>query len=343
MKKIIALVLSVLLVLSVSMLFVSAEEAKDSVDVHVTIIDEKSEFAVAYKTVTVTDIDKDGALTVNDTLYAAHEQYYKGGAAAGYATENTKWGLSLTKLWGVANGGSYGYLVNNAFAWNMTDPVKADDYVVAFIYTDTKDFSDVYTYFEPQYIEEESTTIAVELTMMKTGFDAEGKPYTEPVSGAEITLDGQKNKVITDAEGKASFYYGYGDPNGYERLVSAEVKDMRIVPPICILKSIGKGKATSDEKTPAVDGEVIEPTVVPADNVSDATEAATVAPATGDESTKDSSTKDSSTKDSSSASSGTTPKTSDVSNLILWIVIAAVCLAGIIGVAVFYKKRYGKK
>ena len=73
------------------------------------------------------------------------------------------------------------------------------------------------------------------------------------------------------------------------------------------------------------------------------TPSVTEAPATGDESTKDSSTKDSSTKDSSSASSGTTPKTSDVSNLILWIVIAAVCLAGIIGVAVFYKKRYGKK
>ena len=341
MKKMISLVLSVLLVLSVSMLFVSAEEATDSVDVHVTIIDEKSEFAVAYKTVTVTDIDKDGILTVNDTLYAAHEQFYEGGAAAGYATEKTKWGLSLTKLWGVANGGSYGYLVNNAFAWSMTDPVKADDYVVAFIYTDTKNFSDVYTYFEPQYIEEESTTIAVELTMMKTGFDAEGKPYTEPVSGAEITLDGQKNKVVTDADGKASFYYGYGDPNGYERLVSAEVKDMRIVPPICILKSIGKGKATSDEKTPAADGEVIEPTVVPADYVSDASEAATVAPATMDESTKDSATKDTATKDS--ASSGTTPKTSDVTNLILWIVIAAVCLAGIIGAGVFYKKRYGKK
>ncbi|MBQ9247970.1 MAG: hypothetical protein IJ171_05220, partial [Ruminococcus sp.] len=145
MKKIVALILSVLLVLSVSMLFVSAEEAKNSVDVHVTIIDEKSAFAVAYKTVTVTDIDNDKALTVNDALYAAHEQFYEGGAAACFATETSQWGLSLKKLWGVANGGSYGYLVNNAFAWSMTDPVKADDYVVAFIYTDTKNFSDVYT------------------------------------------------------------------------------------------------------------------------------------------------------------------------------------------------------
>ena len=336
MKKIIAVLLSVLLVLSVGMLFVSADDAANSIDVHVTIVNEKSEFAVAYETVTVTDIDNDEVLTVNDALYAAHEQFYDGGAAAGYATETTKWGLSLMKLWGVANGGSYGYLVNNAFAWSLTDPVKADDYVVAFIYTDTKDFSDVYTYFEPQYIEEESTSIAVELTMMKTGFDAEGKPYTEPVSGAEITLDGQKNKVVTDAEGKASFYYGYGDPNGYERLVSAEVKDMRIVPPICLLKATG-----SDSTPDQADGTEAPTVVADVEDIDDTTVTDNDAPSTGDESTKDSSTNDSATKDS--AASGSTPQTGDVSNLILWIVIAAVCLAGIIGAAVFYKKRYGKK
>ncbi|MEE3493155.1 hypothetical protein [Ruminococcus sp.] len=336
MKKIIAVLLSVLLVLSVGMLFVSADDAANSIDVHVTIVDEKSDFAVAYETVTVTDIDNDEALTVNDALYAAHEQFYDGGAAAGYATETTKWGLSLMKLWGVANGGSYGYLVNNAFAWSLTDPVKADDYIVAFIYTDTKDFSDVYTYFEPQYIEEESTSIAVELTMMKTGFDAEGKPYTEPVSGAEITLDGQKNKVVTDAEGKAGFYYGYGDPNGYERLVSAEVKDMRIVPPICLLKAVG-----SDSTPDQADGTEAPTVVADVEDIDDTTITDNDAPSTGDESTKDSSTNDSATKDS--AASGSTPQTGDVSNLILWIVIAAVCLAGIIGAAVFYKKRYGKK
>ena len=334
MKKIVALFLSVLLVLSVSVLFVSAEEAKDSVDVHVTIIDEKSEFAVAYKTVTVTDIDKDGAFTVNDTLYAAHEQFYQGGAKAGYATELTQWGLSLKKLWGVANGGSYGYLVNNAFAWSMTDPVKADDYVVAFIYTDTKNFSDVYTYFEPQYIEEESTSIGVELTMMMTGFDKDGKPYTEPVPGAEITLDGSTLKVVTNAEGKASFYYGEGNPNGYEKLISAQVKDMRIVPPICILKSIGKGKATPDQAPTDAPAVIDEPTQAEA---AAATEAATEAPASKDESTKDSAS-----KDSAATSSSATPKTGDSTHLYLWLMITLLSLFGAVGTVVIYKKRYEK-
>ena len=337
MKKMIAVLLSVLLVLSVGMLFVSADEAKNSIDVHVTIIDEKSEFAVAYETVTVTDIDNDGAFTVNDALYAAHEQFYQGGAAAGYATEKTQWGLSLMKLWGVANGGSYGYLVNNAFAWSMTDPVKADDYVVAFIYTDTKNFSDVYTYFEPQYIEEESTSIGVVLTMMKAGFDAEGKPYAEPVSGAKITLEGESVKgVVTDAEGKAGFYYGYGDPNGYERLISAEVEDMRIVPPICILKSIGKGKATPDEATPTEEA-IVETTVEETTAETTAAPQATVAPTAA--ATKDTATKDTT---ATATSATATAKTGDSTHMYLWLLIALFCLFGAVATVTVYKKHYEK-
>ena len=334
MKKIIAVLLSVLLVLSVGMLFVSADDATNSVDVHVTIVDEKSEFAVAYETVTVTDIDNDEALTVNDALYAAHEQFYDGGAAAGYATETTKWGLSLMKLWGVANGGSYGYLVNNAFAWSLTDAVKADDYIVAFIYTDTKDFSDTYTYFDKQLIEGEDGFAAVELTLSKTGFDGEGMPFVAPVAGAEITLDGEKTSYVTDENGKVEFTANA--PQGFEAVLSAEVKDLVIVPPICLLKATG-----SDSTPDQADGTEAPTVVADVEDIDDTTITDNDAPSTGDESTKDSSTNDSATKDS--AASGSTPQTGDVSNLILWIVIAAVCLAGIIGAAVFYKKRYGKK
>ena len=309
MKKIMALVLSVLLVLSVGMLFVSADDV-ESADVFVTISDETGKLVVPYETVTVTDIDKDGALTVNDTLYAAHEAFYKGGAAAGFATENTKWGLSLKKLWGTENGGSYGYMVNDKMANSMTDPVKADDYVAAYVFTDPKGLSDKYSYFDKKTVEPECAAV-VNLTLSKNDFDKDWNAITVPVNGAELTVNGTPTGAVTDDEGRANLTF---DKNG-EYLVSAVAKDQVITPPVCLVKVTCYDEATPDQE----------------------------APATGDESTKDSSTKDSSTKDSSSASSGTTPKTSDVSNLILWIVIAAVCLAGIIGVAVFYKKRYGKK
>ncbi len=96
MKKIISLMLAVMLVLAVSTVFASAAE---SAEVTVTIADEAGKLAVAAEKVTVTDIDSDGALTVNDALYAAHEKFYDGGAKAGYATEMSQWGLSLSMLW----------------------------------------------------------------------------------------------------------------------------------------------------------------------------------------------------------------------------------------------------
>lgn len=342
MKKIIAVLLSVLLVLSVGMLFVSADET-EAIDVHVTIVDEKSQFALAYETVTVTDIDGDSALTINDALYAAHEQFYDGGAEAGYATETTKWGLSLMKLWGVANGGSYGYLVNNSFAWSMTDPVQADDYIAAFIYTDTEDFSDVYTYFEPQYAEGE-TSVEVELKLMKTGFDEQGTPFVEPVADAQLLVNGEPDGKRTDSEGKA--YVGFGSTGEWNILISATVADERIVPPVCIINIKGNGEATPDQPDPteaatSADDKSGAPTATKDESekrefVNDGS--------ASDESTADQSTNDSAAPKAEAAPKGSAnPQTGDVTNLILWIVIAAVCLAGIVGVVVFYKKRYGKK
>ena len=69
----------------------------------------------------VSDVDDDGNLTVYDALYAAHQMGYDGGAAAGLDTGDFGYGLSLTKLWGVDNGGSYGYYVNDMAA--MPTPI----------------------------------------------------------------------------------------------------------------------------------------------------------------------------------------------------------------------------
>lgn len=352
MKKIIAVLLSVLLVLSVGMLFVSADVSDDDVIVSVSIFDKEGKIAVAVEPVAVIDIDGDNALTINDALYAAHEQFYEGGAAAGYATEMTKWGLSLMKLWGEANGGSYGYLVNNTFAWSLTDPVSRGDYVAAFVYTDTEEYSDQYSYFEYESMEVIHTSTG-DFTLMKKFYDEDGNEVSLPVEGAELTVDGEPTGVFTDADGNAS--YTFTTKGDY--LVSAVAEDQLIIPPVCMVRVHTSGE-TPDQ---SID------TDVPTDGAGDDT----TVHATKDEATKDSpsnidtadngssnggtsnggATDDTATKDgaakvdssSASAAAGTTPKTSDVTNLILWIVIAAVCFAGIVGAVVFYKKRYGKK
>lgn len=341
MKKIIAVLCSVLLVLSVGMLFVSADAADENDDfiVYVSIFDKDGKIALASDEVTVTDIDGDEVMTINDVLYAAHEQYYDGGAAAGYETAMTKWGLSLMKLWGTANGGSYGYLVNNKFAWSMTDTVEEFDYVAAYIYTDTKDYSDEYTYFQSPMLDQIGDP-TVEFTLMKEVFDEDNNEVALPVAGAELVVDDQFTGVYTDAEGKASYTFSVKG----EYLVSAVSTDENIVAPVCKVNIVFSGQDSTPDQPDPTNGEVVDPTetLIP-----------TKAKATGDESTRDqfsnggstndSSTNDQSGKDGGASASGSTPTTNDVTNLILWIVIAAVCLAGIVSAIVVYKKRYGKK
>ena len=145
MKKITAILLSMVLVLGV--FGISAFAADASAEVYVTIAIDDGTVAVAQEKVTVTDIDADNKITINDALFCAHEAFYPGGASQGYKTEATQWGLGILKLWNVANGGSYGYYVNNASAWSLTDTIVTGDYVNAFAYQDAQGFSDSYAYF----------------------------------------------------------------------------------------------------------------------------------------------------------------------------------------------------
>lgn len=340
MKKMIAVILTVLMVLSVGMLFVSADEAAQSADVFVSIGDKDGKLAAAAEKVAVTDRDGDEALTINDALIAAHDKFYDGGAAAGYATESTKYGLSMVKLWGYENGYNYSYLVNNELAWNLTDPVQEGDYVAAYTFTDTKFFSDTYTYFDKVYIEEKSNIARLELTLKKITFDDQGMAVHSPVAGAKITKDGDEI-LTTNQDGKASFVVDCEGSDEQTVMMSAKVADLLIVPPVCRIVLNKQEEATPDEAeptaatTPIIDDGGDEDTTAP-------TAAVTEAPSEGG-STKDESTKDESTGDQSTNDSSSTPKTGDVTKMWLWVLIGAVCLAGIIGAVVFYKKRYGNK
>lgn len=102
--------------------------------------------AMAQRDVTVKDLNSDGILTYDEALSAAHDEYYEGGAAAGYASADSQYGLSLTKLWGDTSG-YFGYWDNDRSCNNLSDEVKADDYLTAFVYKDQSAWSDSYTRF----------------------------------------------------------------------------------------------------------------------------------------------------------------------------------------------------
>ncbi len=226
MKKLISLIL--LCILACGCLCVNTlGEEFDTVTINVTISD-KGNLVVALDEITVTDIDGDGALTINDALYCAHEENYEGGASAGYGFAESEYGLSITKLWGDTSG-SYGYYVNNASAWSLLDNIKDGDNVSAFVYADAVAWSDSYSFFNVNVVEAVAGE-AIELTLSAAGYDESWNPITVPVEGAVITIDGVATEFVTDAQGKVNVVI----ENSGEFVISATSDSLTIVPPVCV-------------------------------------------------------------------------------------------------------------
>lgn len=224
MKKLIATVSAIALTFSTAFTAFAAETA----DVYVTISDGTGALSLAQEKITVTDVDTDGALTINDALYVAHENYYNGGADAGFASSETEYGLSLNKLWGVENGGSYGYYKNNASAMSLSDTVAEGDYITAYAFGDLTAWSDVYSWFDVDSAELD-TGAEMTLTLCYAGYDADWNPVTLFASNAVITINGEKTSFTTDAQGKAEIKL---DEAG-EYVISAVSDTQTLVPPVC--------------------------------------------------------------------------------------------------------------
>lgn len=214
--------------------------AGESANVFVTISD--GILAVAQEPITVTDIDGDGALTINDAVYLAHEAKYEGGAAAGYASSSSAYGLGITMLWGVENGGSYGYYINNAAATGLTDTVKDGDYISAYVFTDTTNFSDVYCYFDVNTVSAAEGQ-AFTLTLLAAGYDENWVPVVKPFEGATILIDGNETELKTDAEGKVTITID----SAKSCVISAKSDFATLVPPVCVANITTDENATNPQ------------------------------------------------------------------------------------------------
>ncbi len=179
---------------------------------------------VANVPVKVLDLDFDGVFTVDEALRAAHDACYPGGAAAGYASSETDWGLAIDMLWGDTSY-AFGYYVNDAMAWSLSDPVEDGGSVKAYVFADSEYYSDVYSYFDKAAAEGSSVT----LTLYAGSFDENWNVVFAPAAGAAITVDGVRTGVVTDAEGKATVTI---DQPG-THLVSAVSDEVIYVPAVC--------------------------------------------------------------------------------------------------------------
>lgn len=208
----------------------------EGLEVLVSISDGNSDNGIelAWEKVTVGDCDDDGQLTINDALFSAHDKFFKGGAAAGYSSSPTEFGISLNRLWGVENGGSYSYYVNDGSPLSLSDPVEDGDRIYAYAFADLSAWSDMYTYFDRCQLDAEKGD-EVTLTLSGAGYDEEWNPVTVPVEGARILIDGKDSGVITDAEGKASVTL----TDAGEHIISAASDSAVLVPPVCVAQVEG--------------------------------------------------------------------------------------------------------
>lgn len=212
----------------------------DTIDVYVSVAD-SGEFVTAKdgKTllsnveISVNDINKDGAINVDEVLYAAHENYYEGGALAGYKSSIGGYGLAINVLWG-DNSGCFGYWINKTSCYSLADEVKDGDYVKAFIYNDKTNWSDIFTSFEKNAYTGTSGQ-ATTIKLLGAGYDDSWNTVFTGFEGADISvIDNKTGKevlfAVTDKYGEAVLNL---DAGSYTAI--ATKKDGSIVPSGCLL------------------------------------------------------------------------------------------------------------
>lgn len=221
LKKIIAVSLIALMLGSMIPCFAAKEEGPF---VYVTIYDGKK-VVLAETKVEKSDEDNDGSWTINDALLSVHKSKCKDG----YKTENGSYGLFITKLWNIENGGSYGYYKNNRMCMGLTETLSETepDHLYAFVYSDAAGYSDAYSYFD-QYSLTGKAKDTLKLTLKYVTFDESYNQTDVPVADALITFDGKKTEFKTDENGRVEI-----ELPAYSAVISAEKEGLTLIPPVC--------------------------------------------------------------------------------------------------------------
>ncbi len=232
--------LSILLLLVMLLSLLPTAALAENVDAphyyyaYVTIAD-KGSVVMAQQKVGVADIDGDGKITVNDTLYAAHKAAYEGGAEAGYSSYTSDYGLSLGTLWG-DNSGNFGYWVENVSCWSLADEVPAGEHVVAFIYSDSTNYSDAYAKFD-SFDYSATVNTAKTVSLESAGYDENWATVFSAYADADLTaydssfnaLDSADYTVTNNTDG--TYDVTFSNAGSYYLVATAE--NNAIVPAVC--------------------------------------------------------------------------------------------------------------
>ena len=226
-KRILALGMAFVMTLTMIPMFASLALADDetptTIKVYLTVSNQgelakaNDNSVMAWKEVTVTDLDGDEQFTFDEALVAAHAAF---NAVEGYSTS----GGQVKKLWGTESTNTLFFTNGKGLSTGVTaDTIKDGDYLFASINKDNTYWADWYTEFDKTSVE---ATYGDEVTLMLTGYQgmmSYMNPDMAPVAGVSVkTVDGTVLGT-TDEEGKVTFQ----TPAGGEYIITAEgtVKD----------------------------------------------------------------------------------------------------------------------
>lgn len=227
MKKTLSLLLFVLMTVSLLSVIISADDATPAMNISMTISDENGDLVLTKAPVSVKDEDGDGVLTVNDALIAAHNTYCEGG----YRYKNSSGKPEITSLWG-ASDLAYGVFNNGGNVWMLNEYIADDDHIQAYVYTDSENLTDAFSYFSKENLTFENGKET--LTLYAYGITVDGNLLSQPVAGAAIIINGKETKIKTDKEGK--FTLSASDLlMGEKNVISARSDRERIVPPVLVV------------------------------------------------------------------------------------------------------------
>lgn len=215
------------------LLMLSGIACAQETEVFVSITNGAGEIVLAHEKIAVSDADADGTITMHDALLCAHTANYAG--EEGYLAEKTEYGLSLVRLWGEENGGSFGYFINHQSAWSLLDPVAAGDHVKVYAFTDMDMWSDTYCFFDVDAVTAQPGE-TVTLSLYLAAFDDAWNPVTLSADGAVITVNGERTDSVTNEAGQAQLTF---EEAGIY-VISAVSDTQVLVLPVCIVTIEGK-------------------------------------------------------------------------------------------------------
>ena len=98
--------------------------------------------------VEVYDTNGDGKFTISEAFQAFHTEYYSGGIHGYVENESTGW---ITRFWGEETS-NLSYTLNNGWVYSPLTQIKDGDSLSMYFYEDTDNYSDLYTWFQPDEV-----------------------------------------------------------------------------------------------------------------------------------------------------------------------------------------------